>query len=171
MLPEKRISQMRKYYAGNRDKVQATQKKWRAAHLKEKKAYDKARRETNREKKRAYDIMYRGANREKMKAYQKKYHVENFEQIKVQDRKHREANRDNNYARLVEVFGASCADCGGVWPMQIYDYHHIDPSTKVGKINIHNWQWPRVKAYVRGCVQLCPTCHRMRHYLLRRGVK
>ena len=74
--------------------------------------------------------------------------------------------RNENYANLVGLFGPACLDCGREYPMQIFHYHHLNPGTKEKSFafRIGSWEWGRVEVYVRGCVQLCPTCHCLRHY-------
>lgn len=52
--------------------------------------------------------------------------------------------------------------------MEIFHYHHLDPRTKTREISVIGWAWKSVKAYVEnGVVQLCPTCHSVRHFLER----
>lgn len=72
--------------------------------------------------------------------------------------------RDNNYLRLIDKFGPVCSDCHAVFPMAVYQYHHLDPATKDGRLRIEGWVWSRVDVYTNGTIQLCPTCHALRHY-------
>lgn len=118
-------------------------------------------------------------NPEARKAYTRKWYLENRDRHRERGRMYRETNhetrrkierrsmtarRDNNYTELRKIFGSNCLDCEREYPMPIYDYHHLDPKTKNGILRICLWTWPRVETYIQGCVQLCPTCHRLRHF-------
>ena len=118
---------------------------------------------------------WRKENPGKVRNAERKWRKENPEYMREVDRARYKANPqrtrsavakmvNNNYAKLREMFGPTCTDCGWELPTKIFEYHHLDPATKNGHLTMH-WKWSRVKAYVeRGVVQLCPTCHRMRHY-------
>lgn len=151
----------------------------------------------NFEKKRIYIQEWQKANPEKMRARQRKYWAANVEVCRERGRKWREANPEKqrelsrrwrdanpeksrelarstgkknqtaNYANLREMFGSACLDCEREYPMPIFHYHHLDPSTKTEGLNIGGWRWERVRIYVQRCVQLCPTCHCLRHFLER----
>jgi len=62
--------------------------------------------------------------------------------------------------------GAKCADCHWGYGDFMYDFHHVDPSTKkftlTGK-NLTN-RWSDVMEEFEKCVLLCPNCHRIRHW-------
>lgn len=63
---------------------------------------------------------------------------------------------------LVEANGHKCACCGLADDSIVYDFHHVDPSTK--QFGIGNGSTTRSKqAYVneaKKCVMLCANCHR-----------
>ena len=65
----------------------------------------------------------------------------------------------------VEHKGGSCEDCGGVYPLCVYDFHHVDPKTKdydpsqAAAISVETMFKELDK-----CVLLCSNCHRIRHY-------
>lgn len=63
---------------------------------------------------------------------------------------------------LVEGFSHKCACCGLEDAPQLYDFHHIDPSTK--SFGIANASTTRSRqAYAdeaKKCIMLCANCHR-----------
>jgi len=72
--------------------------------------------------------------------------------------------RDRDKQKLVDHFGDKCDDCGGVFPVCCYDFHHLDESTKSFEIapaldrNIDV-----IREEVQKTVLLCSNCHRIRH--------
>lgn len=74
--------------------------------------------------------------------------------------------RRNNKKKLIEYYGGKCADCGQSFPDCVYDFHHLDPSTKdkdFGKMVTYSWA--RIeKEIIDKCVMLCSNCHRIRHH-------
>lgn len=119
----------------------------------------------NPEKMREQNRRWRAANPEKCKVIDHRKYTTNPKKAQEYARQARKRTQVENYANLVGLFGPTCLDCGREYPMQIFEYHHTDPSTKNGHLNIAGWTWERVKTYVEnGTVQLCPTCHRLRHF-------
>ena len=73
--------------------------------------------------------------------------------------------RRDQKTRAVDLFGGMCADCGGVFPQAVFQFHHLDGTTKefgVGQDGVVH-DWPRLEAELRKCVMLCANCHRRRH--------
>lgn len=66
--------------------------------------------------------------------------------------------------KAIEVKGGCCFDCGGRFPYQVYDFHHLNPMDKE-----FDWNQMRLVSDVRlqaelgKCVLLCANCHRIRH--------
>jgi 5-methylcytosine-specific restriction endonuclease McrA len=64
----------------------------------------------------------------------------------------------------VESKGGSCADCGGVFHPDVFDFHHTNPAEK-------EYQWAKLRLFsakrrrveLAKCVLLCANCHRLRH--------
>jgi hypothetical protein len=184
----------RRRYADDPEKVLKSTRKWQEANPEKCVELRRQWRRDNPEKCLEMGRKWRKANAEKCKEFSRKWRAANPEKVRESDRKRRESNpkkhqenfrrwkeanpeaylkgglrskrkrQDENYLYLGDVFGPACLDCGREYPMPIFEYHHLDPATKNGPLSIY-WQWPRVEAYVRGCVQLCPTCHRLRHFL------
>ncbi len=59
----------------------------------------------------------------------------------------------------------SCVDCGED-ELRLIEFHHRDPSTKLGSVTdmrSQRWTAGQIVAEVAKCDCLCPTCHRKRH--------
>lgn len=68
-------------------------------------------------------------------------------------------------AKAVELFGNRCQDCDLSYPSCVYDFHHVDETTKDRSIvTLFNLSWPRIEAELVKCVMLCSNCHRIRHF-------
>tara|TARA_B110000211_G_scaffold187926_1_gene213579 strand:+ start:44 stop:502 length:459 start_codon:yes stop_codon:yes gene_type:complete len=131
-----------------------------------------------KERQAAYAKKYREANREKMLASSKKYRDANKEKISASNAKYildvgaprNKALRDERNLMLFNYKGAACQDCGISDPtrMEIYDYHHVDPSTKQFQIShIIRGDLDKLMIEVDKCVLLCSNCHRSEHARLR----
>ena len=69
-----------------------------------------------------------------------------------------------NKARAVEYLGGKCEDCGGVYPQQVYDFHHRDPKEKdISPARARHLSWENYKKEIDKCVLLCANCHRIKH--------
>jgi predicted HNH restriction endonuclease len=67
-------------------------------------------------------------------------------------------------AQAVEFLGGKCRDCGIKSEFQeIYDFHHIDPSSKDFAIARNTKIFNSIRAELEKCVLLCANCHRIRH--------
>lgn len=71
-----------------------------------------------------------------------------------------------NKAKAVAHFGNKCADCGGVFPQCVYQFHHLDatqkdinPSESFARKEAKMWE------ELKKCVMLCANCHMIRHYV------
>jgi hypothetical protein len=73
--------------------------------------------------------------------------------------------RIDNKKKSVEFFNFCCADCGFKSEYyDVYDFHHIDPSTKEKEISdIMNRTWKIIETEIKKCIMLCANCHRIRH--------
>jgi len=89
----------------------------------------------------------------------------NPEYIKQFNAKITEANKLNKRA-AVEYMGNSCFDCGGSFPDSVYDFHHLDMSTKEMNPSrvLRLKDRTKVMAELDKCVLLCANCHRIRHF-------
>lgn len=70
--------------------------------------------------------------------------------------------------KAVEYLGGQCYDCGlRTCIYDVYDFHHVDPNTKVDSIrNLRNRKWATIQAELDKCVLLCATCHRIREFYI-----
>ncbi len=96
----------------------------------------------------------------------KKYQQNNSEKV-IECRKRKKQN-------LVEYKGGRCERCGLESHIyDVYDFHHIDPSTKefglasLGK----NFSFEKCKKEVDKCMLVCKNCHAIIHYELRLAKK
>lgn len=66
--------------------------------------------------------------------------------------------------RCVEYLGGKCSRCGYIGPIEAFDFHHIDSSTKEFTIGeCYNYGWERIKRELDKCELLCAICHRIVH--------
>lgn len=67
--------------------------------------------------------------------------------------------------RCIDYLGGKCSACGVIGCPEIYDFHHIDPTTKKftisGKMS-HSWKFLRDE--LDKCSLLCANCHRTFHF-------
>lgn len=67
----------------------------------------------------------------------------------------------------VEQFGNTCYRCGGEFNAAVFDFHHIDPTTKETSIAVLlqslALEHPKVQMELEKCVMLCSNCHRTVH--------
>lgn len=60
---------------------------------------------------------------------------------------------------------SKCLDCGGSYPDCVYDFHHLDPSTKdYNPSTSMKLSLEVMYAELDKCVMLCSNCHRIRHF-------
>jgi hypothetical protein len=85
----------------------------------------------------------------------------------IKDRNER-VNRDGleKKQRAVDYLGGVCNDCGGKFPLSVYDFHHLDPTEKehnLGNI-LRRKNFSEIEKELSKCVLLCANCHRIRHF-------
>ena len=150
------------YYQANKEAIAAQQKAYREDNKEQRAAYDKAYREANKEELKAHKKAYREDNKEEIAAYDKAYYEDNKEQRAAKQR----AKRYERNLMLFNYKGAGCSHCGLSEPdhLEIYDYHHVDPTTKLyGVAYILNGSLERLMTEVDKCLLLCAHCHRKEH--------
>lgn len=76
-----------------------------------------------------------------------------------------------NKAKAVEYGGGKCKYCGIVSNcLDIYDFHHKDPSKKEASLNrLVNSDWDSMVKELDKCDLLCSNCHKITHWKLRNG--
>ena len=79
--------------------------------------------------------------------------------------------RYNLKTQAVEYKGNRCADCGGVFPQCVYDFHHIEEDRNnnkdktVGHMTHNLRPWKVIQEELDKCELLCANCHRIRHFM------
>lgn len=64
----------------------------------------------------------------------------------------------------INKFGNICHDCKISYPIQVYDFHHLDPTKKDFNWNkMRQISEKRREAELSKCILLCSNCHRIRH--------
>lgn len=82
-------------------------------------------------------------------------------------RRQEEANIRNQKRKtdLVNKFGNKCFDCKRTFPLCVYDFHHLDNSTKdMNPSKALTMKVERMNEELEKCVMLCANCHRIRHF-------
>lgn len=77
------------------------------------------------------------------------------------------SRRDELKEKAIIYKGGKCIRCGLTFPQTpsfIFDFHHIDPSTKEAWKSIRKWGWERIQREVDKCVLVCSNCHRYLEY-------
>jgi len=75
---------------------------------------------------------------------------------------------------LFEYKGGKCAHCDlrDLEHPEIYDYHHIDPATKIASVKvIMGCTLEKVRAEADKCLLLCANCHRKEHARMKKETK
>lgn len=65
---------------------------------------------------------------------------------------------------LVDAMGGACSKCGGVFPLCVYDFHHLGEKDDSISYLIANGSLEALEAEAAKCVLLCANCHRMEHH-------
>lgn len=104
-------------------------------------------------------------DKEKCNAYRRKWYADNkerFNGLNGYNRTQRAKRRDlvrNIKGRI------ACEECGEN-RVPALDFHHIDPTTKIGTINYLSNYGTGIKKLIeeiRKCRVLCSNCHRVEH--------
>ena len=72
--------------------------------------------------------------------------------------------------RAVEYLGGLCAGCARSWPHQVFEFHHLDSTTKdfgISEDGIAR-SWEKTERELQKCVMLCANRHREVHAGARR---
>lgn len=74
--------------------------------------------------------------------------------------------RKQRWQRLVDLHGGECRHCHGVFPIEVYDFHHVDPKQKSFSIGsaMGNVSWEKMLYETTKCDLLCANCHRILHF-------
>lgn len=92
--------------------------------------------------------------------YQKQYRKSNRDLISKKSK----LKRQRRLLEAITLLGGRCEHCGGVFDSICYDFHHIDPKTKIFTISEHmDIGIEKFLIEVRKCQLLCANCHRLIH--------
>jgi NAD-dependent dihydropyrimidine dehydrogenase PreA subunit len=65
----------------------------------------------------------------------------------------------------VAYLGGQCADCGLVFPVAVFEFHHRDPRAKeLTFTKLRGRAWKTITTELDKCDLLCANCHRKRHW-------
>lgn len=64
---------------------------------------------------------------------------------------------------LVDAMGGECSNCKGKFPLEVYDFHHIEEKDVNPSYAIANRSIESVVNEISKCVLLCANCHRIEH--------
>lgn len=94
--------------------------------------------------------------------YQKDYRRKNRKEVSQRGRAER--LRKKWYA--ITKLGTICAVCKQTFPVECYDFHHLDPSEKESMISgyLGGVAIERLDYELSKCVLVCANCHRTIHF-------
>ena len=91
----------------------------------------------------------------------KEWRLNNLEYIK---QKQRESKRLRK-VKAIEYLGGKCNTCNNSYHPAIFEFHHLDPSTKEkDPSKMLSLSWERLSAELDKCLLLCANCHRLIHH-------
>ncbi len=72
----------------------------------------------------------------------------------------------NNKIKAIHYKGGRCSQCNLESPhYSIYEFHHIDPSTKNHELSkLTSYKWEIIKEELDKCAILCTNCHRIEEH-------
>jgi len=66
--------------------------------------------------------------------------------------------------KAISYLGGFCWKCEKVFDRELYDFHHIVPSSKKYSWDIlKDYKWSTIQKELDKCVLLCSNCHRLAH--------
>lgn len=72
---------------------------------------------------------------------------------------------------MVAAMGGKCRTCGGVFPLAVYDFHHLGDKDYSPSNLMNNGSIKDIARELSKCVLLCANCHRIEHHVdFRKGV-
>lgn len=99
--------------------------------------------------------------------YMRKYINKNKAFLNDRRKNETRIKRKEHKERILKYFGGylRCTGCGIEDKCySIYDFHHIDPSTKIFEIPTgYRMGWEKVVEELSKCIILCANCHRKEH--------
>jgi 5-methylcytosine-specific restriction endonuclease McrA len=66
--------------------------------------------------------------------------------------------------KAIDYLGGCCWKCEGTFDRELYDFHHIVPSSKKYVWHtLRDMSWNSIRKELDVCVLLCANCHRTAH--------
>lgn len=104
------------------------------------------------------------ADPEKLKARterRQKWYAENKQSVLEKQRNYKRERK----RQAIEYLGGRCKRCQQVYHQAVYEFHHIDPSTKDrDPSKMLSLTWDKLVAELDKCDLLCANCHRITHH-------
>ena len=94
--------------------------------------------------------------------YSRSHYLKTQEETKRRTKETKEEKKAQWYAYKATL---SCTKCG-FNHIAALDFHHEDPSTKLGNVHrfISNGQFKKAYEEIKKCIVLCANCHRIYHH-------
>lgn len=119
---------------------------------------------------------YRDKNPELFQSAALKYYYNNLEKCAERAKKWREKNKDYVLEKqretkrqrklwAIDYLGGCCQSCGGKFHPAVYEFHHLDPTTKDrDPSKMMSLSIDRLTNELNKCKLLCANCHRLAHH-------
>jgi len=70
-----------------------------------------------------------------------------------------------NKDKAIKYFGGVCHICKKEYPAVCYDFHHIDPESKLNNPSYFlKSKWSLAKKELNKCIMVCKNCHAIIHF-------
>ena len=101
----------------------------------------------------------------KQKAAQHRSYLRNIEITKKRALEHKHRDQERFKALKKKMCANGCTDCGFKGIPQQFDFHHIDPNTKILCVAdmLGTYGRKKVLAEINKCEILCKPCHKKHH--------
>lgn len=91
----------------------------------------------------------------------KEWRQNNLEYIKQKQREDKRSRK----IKAIAYLGGKCNKCQGIFHPAVYEFHHLDPTTKErDPSKMLSLKWERVTTELDKCILLCANCHRLTHH-------
>lgn len=106
-------------------------------------------------------LEYYYANKEKAAEKAKKWRDDNLEYRREYQKQYKRERK----LKAISYLGGKCQACSGEFHPAVYEFHHIDPSTKDrDPSKMLSLSWERLTSELDKCKLLCANCHRIEHH-------
>ena len=161
------------YYLKNKERFKIYNQRQKDKNPELLKDYHKKYYLNNKDKYHSNTKGYYKSNKDKFKKYAKEYREKYPEKVKASVRASASkfyyssivSIREAKKAFYIAQKGGKCQKCGQVYPLCVYEFHHIDPNTKEHNINFINMSDEQLQYEINKCILLCSNCHNIEHYL------